>query len=44
MRDDMADLREDVTDLRERVTGMETLLEYALPQPADTPTERLPGE
>jgi len=44
IRADVANLRDDVADLRERVTRIETLLEYALPQPADPPTERLPGE
>ena len=33
IRADVANLRDDVADLRERVTRIETLLEYALPQP-----------
>lgn len=44
IRSDVADLREDVTDLRERVTRIETLLEYALPQLIDPPSEQLPEE
>lgn len=44
IRTDVANLRDDVANLRERVSRIETLLEYALPQPADPPSERMPGE